>query len=81
MLFKYAALEVVYLQSWIQSTCSQKLSACRARRVLFYLSFNQQSEYKVFYKLMCWLAGSLTCRLPNVVRSPPARRSRKFSHY
>jgi len=21
--------------------------------------FNQQSEYKVFYKLMCWLAASL----------------------
>ena len=47
----------------------------------FYLPFNQQSEYKVFYKLMYWLAGSLTCRLPNVVRSPPARRSRKFSHH
>ena len=29
---------------------------------------------------MCWLSGSLTCRLPNVMRSPPARRSRKFSH-
>ena len=26
---------------------------------LFYLSFNQQSEYKAFYKLMCWLAGWL----------------------
>ena len=51
------------------------------RRMFLYLSFNQQSEYKVFYKLMCWLAGSLTCRLPNVVRSPPARRSRKFNHY
>ena len=24
---------------------------------------------------MCWLSGSLTCRLPNVMRSPPARRS------
>ena len=46
-----------------------------------YLSFNQLSEYKVFYKLMCWLAGILTCRLPNVMRSPPARRSRKFNHY
>ena len=51
------------------------------RKTFFYLSFNQQSEYKVFYKLMCWLARSPTCRLPNVVRSPPARRSRKFSHY
>ena len=30
---------------------------------------------------MCWLAGSLTCRLPNVMRFPPARRSRKFNHY
>ena len=47
----------------------------------FNLSFNQQSEYKVFYKLMCWLAGSLDCRLPNVVSSPRARRSRKLSHY
>ena len=46
----------------------------------FYLYFNQQSECKVFYKLMCWLAGSLTCRLPNVVRPPPVMRSRKFSH-
>ena len=27
---------------------------------------------------MCWLSGSLTCRLPNVMRFPPARRSRKF---
>ena len=35
----------------------------------------QQSEYKVIYELMCWLSGSLTCRLPNVMRSPPARRS------
>ena len=44
--------------------------------VLFiYFFFNQQSEYKVFYELMCWLSGSLTCRLPNVMRSPPARRS------
>jgi hypothetical protein len=33
MLFKCAASEVVYLQSRIQSTCSQKMSACRARRV------------------------------------------------
>ena len=43
----------------------------------FFLFFplNQQSEYKVFYKLMYWLSGSLTCRLPNVMRSPPARRS------
>ena len=24
---------------------------------------------------MCWLSGSLTCRLPNVMSSPPARRS------
>ena len=46
----------------------------------FFLSFNQKSGYKVFYKLICWLAGSLTCRLPRVMRSPPARRSRKFSH-
>ena len=38
---------------------------------LFFL--NQQSEYNVFYELMCWLSGSLTCRLPNVMWSPPAR--------
>jgi hypothetical protein len=36
---------------------------------------NQQSEYKVFYKLMCWLG--LVCRPTNVMRSPPARRSRR----
>ena len=29
----------------------------------------------ILYELICWLSGSLTCRLPNVVRSPPARRS------
>ena len=29
----------------------------------------------VIYELMCWLSGSLTCRIPNVMRSPPARRS------
>jgi hypothetical protein len=40
----------------------------------------QQSEYKVFYELMCWLSESLTCRLPNVRRSAPARRSREFNH-
>ena len=40
------------------------------------LSFNQQSEYKVFYKLMCWLVGSPTSRLTKVMRSPLARRSR-----
>ena len=39
-----------------------------------FFSLNQQSEYKVLYVLMCWLSGSLTCRLPNVMRSPPARR-------
>ena len=27
-----------------------------------FLSFNQQSEYKVFYKAMWWLVGILTCR-------------------
>ena len=43
-------------------------------------SFYQQSEYEVIYKLMCWVAGSLTCRLISVMRSPPARRSRKFNH-
>jgi len=34
---------------------------------------NQQSEYKVIYELMCWLSGSLTCRLPNVMRFPPSQ--------
>ena len=36
---------------------------------------NQQLEYKVLYELMCWLSGSLTCRLSNVMWSPPARKS------
>ena len=35
----------------------------------------QQSEHKVFCKLICWLG--LVCRLTSVVRSPPARRSRR----
>ena len=29
----------------------------------------------ILYRLMCWLSGSLTCRLRNVLRSPPARSS------
>ena len=59
------------------------LSACERPyefRCFSYLSFNQQSEYNVFHKLMCCLAGCLTCGLPNVVMSPPAR-SHNFSHY
>ena len=40
-----------------------------------FFPLNQQSYYKVIYELMCWLSGSLNCRLPNVMRSPPARRS------
>ena len=53
-----------------------------AYRLLFFISpIISNQQHTVFYKLMCWLAGSLTCRLPNVVRSPPARRSRKFIHY
>jgi len=43
--------------------------------VRYFFFLNQQSEYKVIYELMCWLSGSLTCGLPNVMRSPPARRS------
>ena len=48
-----------------------------AKEIINYSSppLNQQSEYKVIYELMCWLSASLTCRLPNVMRSPPARRS------
>ena len=41
----------------------------------YFFLLNQQSEYYVLYELMCWLSGRLTCRLPNVMRSPPARRS------
>ena len=40
-----------------------------------YIFLNHQSEYKVLYELMFLLSGSLTCRLPNVMRFPPARRS------
>ena len=40
-----------------------------------FVFLNHQSEHKVLYELMCWLSGSLTCRLPNVMRSPLARRS------
>jgi hypothetical protein len=51
------------------------------RTIYIFFVFNQQFEYKVFYKPMCWLAGSLlTCRLTSVMRSPPARRSHKFNH-
>jgi hypothetical protein len=42
---------------------------------MFFLRLlDQQSEYKVFYKLVCWLG--LVCRLSSVMRSHPARRSR-----
>jgi hypothetical protein len=41
----------------------------------FLYLLNQQSEYKAFYKLMCWLG--LVCRLTSAMRSPPARRSRR----
>jgi hypothetical protein len=41
--------------------------------ILFYC--NQQSEYKIFCKLMGWL-GSLSCRFTSVMRSPPAKRTR-----
>ena len=47
---------------------------------LVYLSFNQQPAVQGILQADV-LAGSLTCRLPNVLRSPPARRSLKFSHY
>jgi hypothetical protein len=40
----------------------------------FFNLLHQQSEYKVFYKLMCCLG--LVCRLTNVMRSPPARSRR-----
>jgi hypothetical protein len=39
----------------------------------FFNLLHQQSEYKVLYKLMCWLG--LVCRLTSMMRSPPARRS------
>ena len=54
---------------------SIKRSMYMPRQALDFFPLNQQSEYKVFYKLMCWLSGSLTCRLPNLMRSHPARRS------
>jgi hypothetical protein len=40
----------------------------------FLFILNQQSEYKVFCKLMGWL-GVLTCRHSSVMRSLPARGS------
>jgi hypothetical protein len=43
--------------------------------IFFFNLLHQQSEYKVFYKLMCRLG--LVCRLTSVMRSPPARRSRR----
>jgi hypothetical protein len=49
-----------------------QLSLCQ---IFFPPLLNQQSEYKVFYKLMCWL-GVLTCGLATVMRSPPARSRR-----
>ena len=48
-----------------------RVNVCVLYVRLFFL--NQQSEYNVIYVLMCWLSWSLNCRLPNVMRSPPAR--------
>ena len=42
---------------------------------IYIYPLNRQSKYKVIYELICWLSGSLTCRLLNVITSPPARRS------
>ena len=63
---------VVRLQSKIYLT---RMQVYKFFLQFSFLSFNQQSECKVFYKPMCWLSGSLTCRLPNVMRFPRARRS------
>jgi hypothetical protein len=46
----------------------------RSHTTFFIYLLNQQSEYKVFYELMCWLG--LVCRLTSVMRSPPARSRR-----
>jgi len=51
------------------------MKANKVRIKIFFSPRNKQSEYKVLYELMCWLSGSLTCRISNVVRSPPAKRS------
>jgi hypothetical protein len=59
---------------------SAKDSVLSCPHVPFFFFPYQQSEYWVFCELMCWLSGSLTCRLPDMMRSPPARRSRKFNH-
>ena len=60
----------MYVHKYIHTYIHTRI---HAYNFFFSFSFNQQSEYKVFYKLMCWLAGSLTCRLLNVMRFPPAR--------
>jgi hypothetical protein len=77
----YSVATVVLYSCLTSLSPSLSLSLSLSLPLSLSFSFNQQLEYKVFCKLMCWLAGSLTCRLPNVMWSPPAKRSRKFSHY
>ena len=61
-------------QTYVNSQKFNCIPSCCCHNFFFPL-LNQQSQYKVLYELLCWLSGSLTCRLPNVMRSPPARRS------
>jgi len=63
----------------VQDDSHKRRSDGRSVGFVFLLLFsplisNQSTRY-LFNELMCWLSGSLTCRLPNVLRSPPARRS------
>jgi hypothetical protein len=65
-----------WLMTTVNETNVQKQELWyRPINIYFLYLLNQRSEYEVFYKLMCWLG--LVCRLTSVMRSPPARRSRR----
>ena len=60
-----------FLMDQFLNTMLWKINLSRSFQSFFFLISNQN----IMYRLMCWLPGSLNCRIPNVMRSPPAWRS------
>ena len=45
-----------------------KFAGSNPAEAVGFLRGDKNPQHKVFYELMCWLFGSLNCRLPNVMR-------------